>query len=60
MNGRIKHKKWKQRFKRFVEYAHPGSRKERREYVKLVAHAVRHATLDRKRAKKIRKENEKE
>lgn len=60
MNGRIKHKKWKQGFNRLAEIAWPDFKKERRAYVNSVAHARRLFVLERKRAKKIRKGNEKE
>lgn len=52
MNGRIKHKLWKRAFQRMAECMHFDTKKERRQYVNGVAHAARHVTLERKRAKK--------
>ena len=60
MNGRINHKKWKQALNRLADHMTFDSKKERRVYVNGVAHARRLFVLERKRAKKIRKGNEKE
>lgn len=52
MNGRIKHKKWKQAFSRVADRCDFVSKQERRKFVRHVAHAVRHVGLDQRRAKK--------
>lgn len=54
MNGRIKHKKWKQAITKAASYCHFDSKKERRDFVRHIAHAVRHVVIDTARAKKHR------